>query len=63
MPRFVESMAFLFPEVVEDPGSAMDLAGRPVELRRRIEGAVAQAEADLEGGRGKSGGAGRRGRT
>jgi hypothetical protein len=51
VPRFVESMAFLFPEVVEDPGSAMDLAGRPVELRRRIEGAVAQAEADMEGAR------------
>ncbi len=47
VPRFEETLAFLFPETAEDPGSAMDLAGRPVELRRRIEGAVAQAEAEL----------------
>ncbi len=47
VPRFEESMAFLFPEVVADPGSAMDLAGQPVALRRRIDLAVTQAEAEI----------------
>ena len=47
VPRFEESMAFLFPETAEDPSSAMDLAGRPVALRRRIDAAVQQAEAEI----------------
>jgi hypothetical protein len=47
VPRFEETMAFLFPETVEDPGVAMDLAGQPVALRRRIDLAVTQAESEI----------------
>lgn len=47
VPRFEESMAFLFPETTEDPGLAMDLAGLPVALRRRIDLAVMQAEREI----------------
>lgn len=51
VPRFAETMAFLFPETTEDPGAAMDLARQPVELRRRIDAAVSQAEAEIEAAR------------
>ena len=54
VPRFSETVAWLYPEVKDDPGVdgrpgvALDLVQHPVMLRNRMAGAIADARAAIE---------------
>lgn len=48
VPRFVESMHMLYPETIEDPSAAMDLARHPVMLRGRLAYALEQAQREID---------------
>lgn len=47
VPQFADTMAWLYPETSEDPGSAMDIVTHAVMLQRRLGGAVANAQAEI----------------
>ncbi len=51
VPGFSETMRRLFPGTEEEPGAALDLAGQAVMLRRRLDGAVREADAAVEAAR------------
>ena len=48
VPRFTETLHFLYPETKDDPGIAMDLVQHPVMLHNRMAGAISDARAALE---------------
>ncbi len=48
VPRFAETLHWLYPETKDDPGSAMDLVQHPVMLRNRMAGAIDDARAAIE---------------
>ena len=48
VPRFAETLRWLYPETKDDPGSAMDLVQHPVMLHNRMAGAIADARAAIE---------------
>jgi len=52
VPHFAETMHWLYPEIVEEPGAAMDVVAHAVMLQRRLGGAVANAQADIAAGAG-----------
>ena len=45
VPGFGEAAQRLFPEIVEEPGAALDVVGHGVMLRRRLDAAVAATRA------------------
>lgn len=47
VPRFAETLTWLYPETREDPGAAMDIVTHAVMLQRRFGGAVANARGDV----------------
>jgi hypothetical protein len=47
VPRFAETLHFLYPDTKDDPGIAMDLVQHPVMLHNRMAGAVADARAAI----------------
>ncbi len=47
VPRFSETMTWLYPETVEAPGSALDLVEPTVMLRRRLDETIEQATAEV----------------
>ncbi len=51
VPRFSETMTWLYPETVEEPGTALDLVERTVMLRRSLEGTIDQATAEVAAAR------------
>ena len=55
VPGFAEALARLYPDVVggdaDEPGTALDLVPQVIMLRRRLDAAVRQAEADIEAAR------------
>jgi hypothetical protein len=51
VPRFAETLHWLYPETKDDPGSAMDLVQHPVMLHQRMAQAIRQAQADVEAAR------------
>lgn len=51
VPLFSETMAWLYPETVETPGSALDIVERTVMLRRRLNRTIEQATAEVEAAR------------
>ncbi|MFA7248631.1 MAG: hypothetical protein WC273_03285 [Dehalococcoidia bacterium] len=48
VPRFAETLHWLYPETADDPGSALDLVQHPVMLRNRMAGAIADARAAID---------------
>ncbi len=48
VPRFAETLHWLYPETKGDPGVAMDLVQHPVMLHNRMAGAIADARAAIE---------------
>ena len=48
VPRFAETLHWLYPETKDDPGIAMDLVQHPVMLRNRMAGAIDDARAAIE---------------
>ena len=48
VPRFAETLHWLYPETKDDPGIAMDLVQHPVMLRNRMAGAIADARTAIE---------------
>ena len=48
VPRFAETVQWLYPDTKDDPGVAMDLVQHPVMLRNRMAGAIADARAAIE---------------
>ena len=48
VPRFADTLHFLYPETKDDPGSAMDLVQHPVMLRNRMAAAIDDARAAIE---------------
>lgn len=57
VPRFAETMSWLYPETSEDPGAAMDIVTHAVMLQRRMGGAVANAQTDVAADAAARGGA------
>ena len=51
VPGFTDAITRLFPELREEPGAALDLAGQAVMLRRRLDAAVSDANAAVEAAR------------
>lgn len=51
VPQFSETMTWLYPETVEEPGSALDLVERTVMLRRRLDETIEQATAEVAAAR------------
>lgn len=51
VPQFTETMTWLYPETVEEPGAALDLVERTVMLRRQLDGTIEQATAEVEAAR------------
>jgi hypothetical protein len=48
VPRFAETMAWLYPETKEEPGIALDIVTHAVMLNRRLGAAVADAQREVE---------------
>ena len=48
VPRFAETLHWLYPDTKDDPGLAMDLVQHPVMLHNRMAGAIADARAAIE---------------
>lgn len=48
VPRFSDTVHELYPETVEEPSIAMDLAQHPVMLRNRLAYALEQAQAEID---------------
>jgi len=48
VPRFAETVQWLYPDTKDDPGIAMDLVQHPVMLRNRMAGAIDDARAAIE---------------
>ena len=48
VPGFVEALQRLFPDVPDEPGAALDLAGKAVMLRRRLDAEVRAADAAVQ---------------
>jgi hypothetical protein len=48
VPRFSESMDWLYPETTEEPGLALDIVEQTVMLRRRLESAIGEAAAEVD---------------
>lgn len=48
VPRFAETLHWLYPDTKDDPGIAMDLVQHPVMLRNRMAGAIEDARAAIE---------------
>ncbi len=51
VPGFSDTLHALYPETVDDPGSAMDLVQHPVMLRNRMAQAIEDAQQQLEADR------------
>lgn len=51
VPRFSETMSWLYPETSEEPGAALDLVERTVMLRRRLDETIEQATAEVAAAR------------
>jgi hypothetical protein len=47
VPRFSETMAWLYPETKDEPGLALDIVGHAVMLNRRLGGAVVEARREV----------------
>ncbi len=48
VPRFTETMTWLYPESAEEPGIALDVVTHAVMLNRRLAAAVAEAQRQLD---------------
>ena len=48
VPRFADTMGWLYPETKGDPGVAMDIVAHAVMLQRRLGGALANAQREVE---------------
>ena len=48
VPRFADTLHWLYPDTKDDPGLAMDLVQHPVMLHNRMAGAIADARAAIE---------------
>jgi len=48
VPRFADTLHWLYPDTKGDPGLAMDLLQHPVMLRNRMAAAIADARAAIE---------------
>ncbi|MEI6136452.1 MAG: hypothetical protein WCQ48_03430 [Chloroflexota bacterium] len=48
VPRFAETLHWLYPDTKDDPGIAMDLVQHPVMLRNRMAGAIDDARTAVE---------------
>lgn len=55
VPGFAETVRRLFPGTEEEPGAALDLARQALMLRRRLDGAVREADAAVEAEREEQG--------
>ena len=47
VPRFAETLQWLYPDTKDDPGLAMDLVQHPVMLRNRMAQALEAAQAEI----------------
>ena len=48
VPRFADTLHWLYPETADDPGSAMDLVQHPVKLRNALDYAIRDAQRQVE---------------
>ena len=51
VPRFAETLHWLYPDTKDDPGVALDLVQHPVKLRNALDYAVRDAQAQVEAAR------------
>ena len=47
VPRFTDTMTWLYPETDDEPGLALDIVGHAVMLNRRLGGAVVEARREV----------------